>query len=193
MSSGAPQVRGAHTAEVWRRAVAQDPASASSHHNLGMALWRAGCAAEAEQELRKALELRPDFPEALVNLGGFLLARWDYRGSVETNRQAAKLRPDLLIAHYNQGLGHLYLGEADAMVACLRRALELDGQHPGAHYHLAVGLLALGQVTESHAHLDAALEGGFSPAPEFLKALAKAEGGESPARSNPPPAGEKPQ
>ncbi len=191
MSAAGPHVR--EQAERWRRAVAQDPASAASHHNLGTALWQSGCPAEAEQEFRKALELRADFPEALVNLGGVLLARWDYRGCIEANRQAAKVRPELFIAHYNQALGHLYLGEAEAMVACLRRALELDGEHAGAHYHLAVGLLALGQVTESHAHLDAALEGGFSPAPEFLKALAKAEGGEKPARTNHPPAGETPQ
>jgi tetratricopeptide (TPR) repeat protein len=179
-------------ADRWRQAVAEEPASAASHHNFGTALWRAGRAAEAEQELRKALELRPHFPEALVNLGGILLARWDYRGSVEVNREAARIRPDLFIAHYNEGLGHLYLGAAEAMVACLRRALELDGRHPGAHYHLAVGLLALGQVTESHAHLDAALEGGFSPAPEFLRALAKAEGGEDSARGKHPPAGKSP-
>ena len=44
-----------------------------------------------------------------------------------------------------------------------------------------MGLLALGKVAESEAHLEAALEEGFSPAPEFLKALEKAKGGPVPA------------
>jgi hypothetical protein len=76
------------------------------------------------------------------------------------------------------------------MVASFRRALERDGRHAGSHYHLAVGLLALGQVEESHAHLDASLEGGFSPAPEFLKALQKAEGGPVPTMTINEKAGE---
>lgn len=161
------------------RAVEADPASAAAHFNLGTALLERGLASRAETEFKRALELKPRFPEALVNLGGILLARLDFRGCVEANRKAAEARPGLLLAHYGEGLGHLYLGEADAMVRCFRRALELDGRHAGSHYHLAVGLLALGQVKESREHLEAALEGGFSPAPEFLKALEKAEGGGS--------------
>jgi len=163
--------------ERWRRAVETDPASAAAHFNLGTALLKKGLATRAEGEFRRALELRPGFPEALVNLGGILLARLDFRGCVEANRKARESKPDLLMAHYGEGLGHLYLGEADAVVACFTRAVELDGRHAGSHYHLAVGLLAVGRIEESQAHLCTALEGGFSPAPEFLKALEKAQGG----------------
>ncbi len=62
------------------------------------------------------------------------------------------------------------------MVACFHRAIELDPRHPACDYYLAVGLLAPGRVGESRRHLDVAVAGGFSPAPEFLKALEKAEG-----------------
>ncbi len=165
--------------ERWRRAVEAEPASAAAHFNLGTALLERGLASRAEAEFRRALELRPGFPEALVNLGGIFLARLDFRGCVAANRKAAEQKPGLLLAHYGEGLGHLYLGQTDEMVRCFRRAVALDGRHAGSHYHLAVGLLALGQVTESRTHLEAALEGGFSPAPEFLRALAKAEGGDS--------------
>ncbi len=150
--------------------------SAAAHFNRGTALLEKGLASRAEAEFRRALELRPDFPEALVNLGGILLARLDFKGCVGANRKAAEARPGFLLAHYGEGLGHLYLGETDEMVSCFRRAVALDGRHAGSHYHLAVGLLARGEVKESRAHLEAALEGGFSPAPEFLRALAKAEG-----------------
>jgi Flp pilus assembly protein TadD len=165
--------------EHWRCAVEAEPASAVAHFNLGTALLERGLSSQAEAEFKRALELRPGFPEALVNLGGILLARLDFRGCVEANRKAAEAKPGFLLAHYGQGLGHLYLGEVDPMVRCFRRAVALDGRHAGSHYHLAVGLLALGEVEESRAHLTASLEGGFSPAPEFLKALAKAESGSS--------------
>lgn len=168
--------------ENWRRAVEAAPASAAAHFNLGTALLERGLVARAEGEFRRALELKPRFPEALVNLGGILLARLDFRGCVEANRKAREARPELLMAHYGEGLGHLYMGEAEAMVACFKRAVELDGCHAGSHYHLAVGLLALGHVAESQTHLEAALEGGFSPAPEILKALEKAQGGPVPTR-----------
>jgi tetratricopeptide (TPR) repeat protein len=161
--------------EHCRQAIAAHPDSPAAHLNMGTALLHTGMKGEAEREFHRALELRPDFPEALVNLGGLLLARWDFRGCVEANRRAAAARPELMIAHYNEGLGHLYLGEADAVVACFGRALALQPDHAASHYHLAVGLLATGAVAESRAHLDMAVEGGYSPMPEFLKALEKAE------------------
>ena len=158
-----------------RLALDADPGSASAHLALGNVLLAMERTGEAERELRRAVELQEDLVEALVNLGGVLFRRWEFRGAVEANRRAAAVRPDLLIAHHNQGLGHLYLGEAGEMVACFSRALELDGNHAGSRYHLAVGLLALGRVEESRRHLDVARAGGYSPAPDFLKALEKAE------------------
>jgi tetratricopeptide (TPR) repeat protein len=163
------------------RQIAQErPFSPAAHANLGTALLRMGRPSEAEKELRRALELKPDLAEALVNLGGILFARWDYHGCVEANKKAAAANPGLLAAHYGEGLGHLYLGEAQEVVACFQRALEIEGGHAGSHYHLALGLLALGRVAESRASLEEALRGGFSPTPEFLKALEKEEGRPSP-------------
>lgn len=162
--------------ERCRRQVQDKPTSATAHLNFGAALMEINRIKDAEEAFRRALELRPGYPEALVNLGGVLLARWDFQGCVETNRKAAQAKPELMLAHYNEGLGHLYLGEGEAMVACFQRALELEPDNPGCEYYVAVGLLAAGAVAESRAHLDAAVAGGFSPVPEFLKALEKAEG-----------------
>ncbi len=162
--------------ERCRRQVQANPASATAHLNFGAALMEINRIREAEEAFRRALELRPGYPEALVNLGGVLLARWDFQGCVEINRKAAQAKPELMLAHYNQGLGHLYLGEGEPMLACFQRALELDPDNPACEYYVAVGQLAAGAVAESRTHLDAAVAGGFSPVPEFLKALEKAEG-----------------
>jgi Flp pilus assembly protein TadD len=161
---------------AFRRAVAERPASAGAHQNLGTALLQLNRTAEAEQEFRCALAIDPDLPEALVNLGGILLNRWDFQGCLEVNRRAAGHRPDFVMAHYNQGLAQLYLRNAEEMARCFSRVLEVEPGHGGAHYHLAVGLLALDRVEESRFHLDLSVEAGFSPQPEFLKALEKVEG-----------------
>lgn len=158
-----------------QRAVEAAPDSAACHLNLGTALLQAGRLQQAEQALRKAIELEPSLARAHVNLGGILLSRWDFHGCIEANRAASACSPDMVEAHYNEGLGHLYLGEPDAVVACFRRVLELDPRHAGGHYYLAVGLLACGDVQGSREHVAIATELGFSPQPDFLKALEKAE------------------
>jgi tetratricopeptide (TPR) repeat protein len=162
--------------ERYRRAAKENPSSATAHLNLGTALLLLGRRAEAEVEYGLALAINPDLPEALVNLGGLRLGRWDFQGCVEANRRAAERNPALLMAHFNQGLGHLYLGQAPEVVACFRRVLEIDPGHAAGHYYLAVGLLATGQVPESRSHLQRAIEAGHSPEPEFLKAFEREEG-----------------
>jgi len=157
-----------------RDAAAKQADSATAHLQLGTALAKTGAIGEAEREFQRALELEPEMPEALVNLGGVFLARWDFKQCVEVNRRAAERRPTLLHAHYNQGLGHLYLGEAVEMVGCFQRVLELDPRSAGGRYFLAVGLHAVGQLEEARKHLAIAIELGFHPEPEFLRALEKA-------------------
>jgi Flp pilus assembly protein TadD len=157
-----------------RAAVAARPDSAAAHLQLGAVLAKTGAIGEAEQAFRRALELEPELPEALVNLGGVHLARWDFQACVEVNRRAAEAKPDLLHAHYNQGLGHLYLGEAVEMADCFRRVLELAPRHPGGRYFMAVALHAVGQVEEARTQLAIAIELGYHPEPEFLRALERA-------------------
>jgi tetratricopeptide (TPR) repeat protein len=134
-------------------------------------------AKEAEKEIRKAIELKPDYAKAWVNLGGLLLARWDFKGCVEANSEAISCDPNLVEAHYNCGLGYLYLKEAEEMVSCFNKVLELDPNNPGGHYHLAIGLLHLGKVKEAEAESIIAKSLGFSLRPEFIRELEKQAGG----------------
>ncbi len=154
-----------------QRAVAENPDSAIAHMRLGTAWLQAGAAKKAAAALRRAVEIDPEFDEAWVNLGGVLLGSWDFAGCVEVNRKVAARNPGLLLAHYNEGLGHLYLHETNEMIACFRRVLEIDPNHAAGQYHLAVGLLEIGEVDEARAALERALELGYSPAPEFMKAM----------------------
>jgi len=164
--------------EELRAAVEQEPESAQAHYRLGTALVQRGVAPEAEEALRKATELDPEHVQAWVNLGGLQLLRWKFEDCVEANRKAAAVAPDLMQAHFNEGLGHLYLGNAEEMVACFRRVLELDPGNPAGEYHLAVGLLASDQVDEAQFWLAAAREKGYSPQPEFIKAIERRLGGQ---------------
>lgn len=157
------------------RRVERNPESAPAHFNLGLAYSQRGLVARAERAYRKALDLDPDLVEAWVNLGGVLMLKWDFEGSIEANREALTRKENLLLAHYNTGQACLYLGDAEGVVRCSRRVVELDPDHGAGHYFLAVGLLALDRVEEAREALNRARALGHSPAPDFLRALGAAE------------------
>jgi tetratricopeptide (TPR) repeat protein len=162
--------------EHWLRQVELHPESAAAHFNLGLAYSQKGLVARAERAYRKALDVDPDLVEAWVNLGGVLMLKWDFQGSIEANREALTRKEDVLLAHYNTGQACLYLGDADGVVRCCRRVIELDPGYAAGHYFLAVGLLAMGQVKDARQALWRARALGYSPAPDFLRALSAAEG-----------------
>lgn len=164
--------------EDLRRAVAQNPGSAPARLRLGMALYRRGCLKPAQEELQRAVEIDDGYVEAWVNLGGVLMASLDFLGCVEANRKAAECDPSCVLAHYNRGLGHMYRGEAAQMEECFARVLQLDAQNPGGHYHLAVAKLALGKTDEARAALAVSIQLGWTPEPEFLKALEREDSGQ---------------
>ena len=74
--------------EQAKQQVELQPDSPKAHFNLGLAYSKKGVVDPAEAAYRKALELDPDLLEAWVNLGGVLMARWDFKGSLEANREA---------------------------------------------------------------------------------------------------------
>lgn len=160
-----------HPIEWYLERVERNPESAAAHFNLALAYTHRGLADRAERHYRKALEIEPDLVEAWVNLGGVLLLKWDFKGSVAANEEALKRKGDLLLAHYNLGQAFLYLGDAGGVVRSYRRVVEIDPGHAGGHYFLAVGLLAAGREEEARGELARARSLGYSPAPEFLRAL----------------------
>lgn len=170
MKGHASGIEGSRLKEL-REVVARNPASAGAQLNLGTALLKAGFVAKAEVSLRRAVELDPNFAEAWSNLGGALLSRWDFAGCITANRRALELKPDLVQAHYNLGLGHLYNGDTAPMVSCFRKVIELEPENAGAHYHLALGLHAQGHIERARSSLDKAMALGYTPEPEFLRAM----------------------
>ncbi len=64
----------------------------------------------AKTHLRKALELNPSFPEALLQLG--VMADSDEEG-IQLFERAVRLNPKLALAHYRLGLAYQRLGNAE--------------------------------------------------------------------------------
>lgn len=101
---------------LWRDTVAKRPLNARAHCSLADALFVAGQADAAIPYYQEALRLKPDYGEALVNLGCALLALDRPRDAVEPLESALRLQPSFGKTHHNLANALARSGrEADAL------------------------------------------------------------------------------
>jgi Flp pilus assembly protein TadD len=114
----------------------------------GIALQAHGRPDLALLAFRDALTLRPDYPEAICNIGHVWHELGGDEQAVEAYRLAIGLKPGMAQAHSGLGIALLTLGAAPAALAALRRATALDPDHAGTRFNLALALLTLGELEE---------------------------------------------
>ena len=71
--------------------------------NYGYILLGLGKFKDAELLLRKAIELKPDYAEAHLNLGNILQGLGKFKEAAISTHKAIKLKPDFVIAYLNLG------------------------------------------------------------------------------------------
>jgi len=103
-----------------RAAIGDAPASV--WFDLGLVRQDLGDYAGAAKAYRKALEIRPDFPEAHVNLGSNLQQSGDLQSAMDSYRQALRLRPDSF-GRIAQALTSAKTGQLWLNLGRLRRSL----------------------------------------------------------------------
>jgi hypothetical protein len=123
-----------------------------------------GRAAEAEQEFREAIRLRPDLPEAHYNLG-LLLARQNKLAEAEREyREALRLRSDSAEAHFALGNVLRVQGRFLAALAEMRRGHELGSRQRNWPYPSAQLVEQIERLAALDAALPAVLSGEAEPA-----------------------------
>ncbi len=70
-------------------------------YNLGNSFARLGHWNDAVREYRRALQIKPDQPDVLDNLGFALVEEKQYSGAITNFQAALKLKPDSIGAHNN--------------------------------------------------------------------------------------------
>ena len=106
-----------------KKRVQDNPEDGVAHYNLACVLIGEGRHQDAEEELKKAIQLTPDLAEAYVQLGGLAMNKGDLLTCLSYNQKAAEFRPRFAVPHGNIGFVHLQLGKPDEAVKALRRAL----------------------------------------------------------------------
>ena len=97
-----------------RQALSADGSSADAWHALGLLRGAQGEMAAAEAAFRRALELRPNFVAALINLGSHKAGLERFEESLPFYDRALALVPDHAVGHWNRAIALLTLGDYTA-------------------------------------------------------------------------------
>lgn len=111
---------------------------------------------ESIQHFRKAIELRPDYAAAQVELGQAYLKAKQFADAKETLEAAVESSAGNARAHYLLGIAYKRLVEYPKSLAALREAVKLDPKIFDAQYELAFALLRVREVEQAEVHALAA-------------------------------------
>lgn len=93
--------------------------------NMAMAYIQLGLEEEAERELKRALEVAPEMPDAWCNLGSLYLRRGLLEESVKASQKAVEIYPEFGMAHNNLAVAFLELKRLDQAKEHAQKALDL--------------------------------------------------------------------
>lgn len=80
---------------------------------------------EAVEHFMKAIELKPDYPEAHNSLGSILVDENRLQEAIEHIKQALRLNPNYVDAYYNLALAYAKTDRKAEAVVLAQKALEL--------------------------------------------------------------------
>ena len=134
--------------------------------NYGILLIDLNKYIEAENLLRKAIELKPDYAIAHTNLGSLLIKIGKSNEAKSSLQKAIELNPDYAIAHANLGDALRSLNELKKAELSLQKAIELNPNYANAHANLGIVYKELGQLKSAENSLRKAI----SLKPDFVNA-----------------------
>jgi tetratricopeptide (TPR) repeat protein len=104
----------------------QAPVNAVTLNKLGIAYHHLFALDEARKEYEKALLIRPNYPEAINNLGAADFARGDYKGAIRLYRKAFKLMPHSAVISANLGTAYFARRKYASGLEAYQTAFSLD-------------------------------------------------------------------
>ena len=133
----------AHAGDLARTDASGFPAAvgnrlANAHFELGHEYRQAGALEEAEAQYRRALALRPGFPDVRIALARALLERGAHRDAVAELDAVLRPRPDLLDAVLLRGLAAYLMGDLDEAQATWDRAGAIAPEDPRVETYRAM-------------------------------------------------------
>lgn len=137
----------------FKTALRLDPANAQVSFSIGQLLGETGNMAESAQWFRRALKIKPDFPEAHYNLGLALMAGTggspDWTDAITQFRAVTALQPNNAAALEKTALCFLGSGHFNSAAHALRSVLQLRPNSAQAHFEMGQALQSLGKTSQA--------------------------------------------
>jgi tetratricopeptide (TPR) repeat protein len=160
----------AYDEAIGRAAAVGMPERWSLFYDRGVALERSGQWQRAEQDLKHALELKPEQPLVLNYLGYSWIDRGEnLEEGLKMIEKAVELRPDDGYIVDSLGWAHYRMGDYAGAVEQLEKAVEVVPQDPTINDHLGDAYWQSGRLSEARYQWQRALQ--FGPQENEIKPI----------------------
>jgi Flp pilus assembly protein TadD len=151
---------------AFNRAIALNPKCQDCFYNIGFAYAQKKDYAQAEENYKKALEVKPDYAEAYNGLANIYNAQRKFDQAAEASAKASQLSasaPGALAggnadALYNEGVILWNGGKIPEAKAKFQAAVAANPNHAEAHYQLGMALVNEGKLAEAGAEFNTYLK-----------------------------------
>ncbi|XP_064614962.1 protein O-mannosyl-transferase TMTC4-like [Liolophura sinensis] len=125
------------------------PLNAKVHYNIGKVVSDRGDEEYAIQKYREAIELYPEYDQAMNNLGNILKDRGDNQEAESILTRAVKIRPDFAAAWMNLGIVQASLNKFTEAEKSYFTAISHRRKYPDCYYNLGNLYLSMERHTDA--------------------------------------------
>ena len=113
---------------------------------------------DAIESYKKALEIKPDYPEAYYNMGIALKNQGNLDAAIDNYKKALDLKPNYVEAYFNMGNILKDKGDFEAAIESYNNALEIDPDYVEVNNNLGIAFKDKGDFEAAIDSLNKALE-----------------------------------
>jgi tetratricopeptide (TPR) repeat protein len=142
----------------YQQAAAIDSSDAGLYFGIARSYEAAGYPEKAERHYTRALEINPEYIEALVNLGSLRYRSADFPGALAWFGRALAIDPENSDALSNSAMAHFARGDTGQAITILTSLVEADTLFAPARVNLAAMLIERGLPERAVEHLERVID-----------------------------------
>ncbi|TGG96885.1 MAG: tetratricopeptide repeat protein, partial [Aphanocapsa feldmannii 277cV] len=125
---------------IYRKLIQEGVRNEGVFRNLAVICGIQGKKKDMVELLKEALSIKPNYPDALYNLGIALRQHGDLEGAIASYRKALAIKPNYPGALYNLGNALQEQGDLEGAIVSYKKSLSIKPNYPDALYNLGIAL-----------------------------------------------------